>query len=130
MRLGRVLQPLAIDIERQVEPGHVERHQPEKISVLAVTARRARAAVTGTVEIGGGLADGPDLGIRREAFGERRLIRGDIVNAPMVPGARGGIRILANKGKAFSARRLTRPSQRRGQIVAFAGLPLGNRLPF
>src|SRR5512132_1608929 len=89
---------------------------------------RAGTAVAGATEITHGLTKSVHPGARRDAFVEMVGGGGNIENGPVIPRLHRRVRIAADEREAPRAGRRIRPGQRRRDVVALAGVAIGNSL--
>ena len=87
----------------------------------AMTAWRAGAAIAKAAEVIDRLLESLPFGMLRGPLREHRLGSGYVEGRPMMPSARGGVRIIAKKDETTRLRRRFTPIEWRGKIFAVAG---------
>jgi hypothetical protein len=125
-RLGnQMLAGLAFDVPAcgilaQREVIDREREQPEVIVVRAVAARRARTTITRSVEVVDRLLEAFLVCVPAGAFRKPDVLARDVIGRPMMPGARGRVRVVTEKDEASGLRRGAGPLERRGKVFTIA----------
>ena len=107
-----------------------ERHESESIMMRSMPMRRTRAAIANPAKVVHCLPHRPTLGQCGKIFAQPLGLDRNVVRGPMMPGASRCIRVVAEQSQASTIVRDIGPDQRRGTILAFTSIELGNPLAF